>query len=627
MKELMNKSISLLIGVLVTLLSFSSCTDQDDIDISYDTTVGITAAHIFDSYSPNDVGDFDMASDNWILNIDFFVYDENGVLKGKEHFESESLLKYFEPQIVLAPGKYRAISIASFSKNSDGEKYKYWNIVNEDNLASISITESSSYFPQVFETLGIDSQELVVDNKPLTISADIRPVTSLVTVFMDDRQNLHYGIKGQYSAKCRMAVQYNIRSLSSSSVVRFNINGELEYRTKEQASEYNTAISRPHDKLDNQSAAVTVCYRALLPEKNKQFQWQIYNREDELTSEVLKLVGNYPTEGKSDKAMDIESGNQYALSMILDIPQLIFEKTGKEKFNYKEFVKDYIQNYELSLIDNMLDYGYDRMMNWPASTLKNYMFTEPYDYVFGNSGLSAYYPHSPNTHFEQFLTVMYKDASMQNCSRIMLSLSIPYEDPDTKEKFDQPLSQNFINALVEKLNARYTPYDHQGDIYQWTVGENAKVSDCGIILSVKDPGNAFLTYELIEHNNPGNDEDTTAYLSLVFPYEWETFLGQSPEAVTSVLGQNYEFESDTWMYSNYNKIIYWLSVAKFYSDNINSIGIILNNPSDELNNLITEHLRSKFVETSPGHFADSEDFFTQKVTVSFQNGMISYNSF
>lgn len=624
----MNKYITMLIGVLVTMLSFSSCTDQDDIDISYNTTVGITAAHLFDSYSPNDEGDFDMASDNWVLNIDFLVYDENGILKGKEHYESESLSKVFEPQIVLAPGKYRAISIASFSKDSNGEKYQYWNIENEDNIASLSITESSSYFPQVFETLGIDTQELVVDNKPLVISADIRPVTSLVTVFMDDRQNLHYGIKGQYSAKCRMAVQYNIRSLSSNSVVRFDTNGEMEYRTKEQASEYNTAISRPHDKLDNQSPAVSVCYRALLPEKNKQFQWQIYNREDELTAEVLKLVGNYPTEGKSDKAMDIESGNQYALSMILDVPQLIFEKTGKEKFNYKEFVKDYIHNYELSLIDNMLDYGYDRMMNWPANTLQSYMFAEPYDYSFGNSGLIAYYPHSPNTHFEQFVTVMYKDASMQNCSRIMLALSLPYEDPDTKERFDQPLSQEFINALVEKLNARYTPYDHQGDIYQWTSGENAKVSDCGIILSVKDPGNAFLRYDLIEHNNnPGGDDDNTDYLSLIFPYEWETFLGQSPDAVTSVLGQNYEFESDTWVYANYNKMIYMLSVAKFFSDNINSIGIILNNPSDEVNNLITEHLRSKFIETSPGHFADSEDFFSQKVTVSFQNGMISYNTF
>ena len=76
MKNIVNKYFVLLLGTLGMSGAFSSCTDQEDIDISYDQNIGITAAHIFDNYEPFMDGDFDMSKDGWKLNLKVLIYDE-----------------------------------------------------------------------------------------------------------------------------------------------------------------------------------------------------------------------------------------------------------------------------------------------------------------------------------------------------------------------------------------------------------------------------------------------------------------------------------------------------------------------------------------------------------------------
>lgn len=620
MKNTINKYLIALFGVMISLIGFTACTDQDDVEIGYDAVVDITASHLFDSYSPNETGDFDMSTDGWILNIEFLVYNASGQLAYQEHFESPSLTMVFQPMVNLAPGRYRAISIASFSRKEGNSDYKYWIIDNKEDLSSLSITENTSYFPLVFETLGIDSQELIVDNNPISISVDIKPVTSLVTVFMDDRQYLHYGVDGKYSAKCRMVAQYNIRSLSSNSVVRFDNDGHFDCQTKEQSSEYNTAISRPHDKLDAKADPKSVCYRALLPENNKEFQWQIYNREDDLTDLVYILVGDYPTQGKSDTSIDIKSGNQYALMMLLDAGKLLLKETNKDAFNYDDYATSYMEDYEETLIDDMLNFGYDKMLGFSESQMNSYFRNQPYDY--SATGTVAYYPHSAANHFEQFVTVRYDDANRDKANRIMLSLSVPYTTAGTV--IEQPLSQNIINVLVSKLNTKYTAYSQIGDVYQWVDGASAKEADCGITLDVSKPGNENLFYDVITHSS---SDDPAEMVAKIFSHEWESYLGKTSSDIISIFGSNYDFDTDTWVYSNYNEAISVLSFTAYSSETINSIMILINNPTDALNNEVTEYLKSKYVELSEGRYSDSDDYFSRTFSLSFSNGMLFYNAY
>ena len=70
----------IILGFLALIATFVSCTDQDDIELTYKTEVGITAAHIFDDYEQFQMGDFDMSTDGWKLNLLVLVYDVNGYL-------------------------------------------------------------------------------------------------------------------------------------------------------------------------------------------------------------------------------------------------------------------------------------------------------------------------------------------------------------------------------------------------------------------------------------------------------------------------------------------------------------------------------------------------------------------
>ena len=54
---------------------------------------------------------------------------------------------------------------------------------------------------------------------------------------------------------------------------------------------------------------------------------------------------------------------------------------------------------------------------------------------------------------------------------------------------------------------------------------------------------------------------------------------------------------------------------------------MLNNPTEEVNKAVTEYLKTKFIEISPGRYSDAKDLSDQTVIISYQNGMISYNTY
>lgn len=224
-----------LLGAIMMLFSLSSCTDKYDVEIETTQSVKVTAAHIFDNYEQFQEGDFDMGADGWKLNLQVLVYDENGILVDKKEKLCESLSETLEYMPSLREGVYTVISIADFREGLGGKGYKFWNITNDMSLQDISITENENIYPVVFETLGVDIQKLVVSDKTLTVNADIKPVTSLVQVFMSDKDYSSWGIDGysRYSVLCE---GYFIKAIKFKNNIRIE-NGELSYKYSEQVSD------------------------------------------------------------------------------------------------------------------------------------------------------------------------------------------------------------------------------------------------------------------------------------------------------------------------------------------------------------------------------------------------------
>ena len=157
----------ILFGLVALVAAFTSCTEQEDIEIAYQTDMFITASHIFDSYTTVLGDEFEMKgteNGEWDLNLHAFIYDQDGILVKKVEEQYPSLESTMKVDMDLLPGKYSVVAIADFMGTFVGEDYKFWNISNETSLRDLKIVESSTICNSPFETLGIATREFEVGN-------------------------------------------------------------------------------------------------------------------------------------------------------------------------------------------------------------------------------------------------------------------------------------------------------------------------------------------------------------------------------------------------------------------------------------------------------------------------------
>lgn len=411
----------IILGFLALIATFVSCTDQDDIELTYKTEAGITAAHIFDDYEQFQMGDFDMSTDGWKLNLLVLVYDVNGYLVDKSEKLCNSLSETLSYAPSLTPGEYTVISIADFRDGLGGEGYKFWNIENESNIQDLSITENDSYFPVVFETLGIDIQKIEITNASKSIVADIKPVTSLVHVYMSDKDYSGWGIDG-YSRFSVLTDGYFIKALKAKNHIRFE-NGALSFNYSEQLSDYNLAISEVLTKWTDKKAPTSYLYRALLPEENKGFSFQIQKRElpQNYYDTFVRFCGEFDTEGTSDVLPEISSNKQYVVNMILDAMQLVVMEYPAD-YNHERYTEQFVVDYNNQLMADMVNTKYENILGEDEDYANVFLDMEPYDHNTLSNLYVSYYPRSRANHYEQFVTTAYLNSDFSSCCQVQLLL-------------------------------------------------------------------------------------------------------------------------------------------------------------------------------------------------------------
>ena len=413
----------IILGFLALITTFVSCTDQEDIGLTYKMEAGITAAHIFDDYEQFQEGDFDMSTDGWKLNLLVLVYDANGHLVDKSEKLCNSLSETLSYAPSLSPGEYTVISIADFRDGLGGEGYKFWNIENESNIQDLSITENDSYFPVVFETLGIDMQKIEITNASESIVADIKPVTSLVHVYMSDKDYSGWGIDG-YSRFSVLTDGYFIKALKAKNNIRFE-NGNLSFNYSEQQSEYNLAISEVHTKWTDKKAPTSYLYRALLPEESKGFSFKIQKRElpQDYYDTFVRFCGEFDTEGTSEILPEISSNKQYVVNMVLDAMQLDVMEYPAD-YNHERYTEQFVTNYNNQLMADMINTKYENILGEDEDYANVFLDMEPYGHNTLSNLYVSYYPRSRANHYEQFVTTAYLNPDFSSCCQVQLLLPI-----------------------------------------------------------------------------------------------------------------------------------------------------------------------------------------------------------
>lgn len=325
----------ILLGLLVLMTIFVSCTDQEDIEIAYHTELKVSASKIFNSFQPVQSTDFDLMT-GWTVNLRSFVYDETGFLITKYQSYFHDLKDYLICNLDLKPGKYTIVSIANFEGSMDNEDFHYWDISGESDLTTLTITEDSHVLTWVYETLGMDITELEIKDMSPAVTIDIKPITALVQVEGHYDDIIGYGYDG-YSMYAPTCTQLKIMAETRTQTVKINEDHDFVFGYIERSSSFPIADWEPKIAFENKKALTSLAYRAFLPESGRTFKWSWTHDYSN------RGWGIITEESENTIPINFESGKQYDMDLVLDIPYLFIEEHDSQR-DWKDRVKDYISN-------------------------------------------------------------------------------------------------------------------------------------------------------------------------------------------------------------------------------------------------------------------------------------------
>lgn len=324
-----------LLGLLVSMATIVSCTDKEDIEITYQTELKVSASKIFDSFQPVQSTDFDLMS-GWTVNLRSFVYDETGSLVTKFQAHFSDLKDCLICNTNLTPGKYTIVSIANFEGSMNNEDYHYWDISGESDITTLTVTEDSHILTWVYETLGMDVTELEIKDMAREVTIDIEPITALVQTEAHFDDITGYGYDG-YSMYTRYCTQLKIMAETRTQTVKIDKEHKFVFGYVENASSFIIGDWEPNIVFNNKKALTSLAYRAFLPENNRTFKWSWTFDYSDFGWGIIT------EESENTIPINFESGKQYDMDLVLDVAYLFVEEHDPQK-DWEDRVKEYIQN-------------------------------------------------------------------------------------------------------------------------------------------------------------------------------------------------------------------------------------------------------------------------------------------
>lgn len=426
----------MLIGVLVTMLSFSSCTNQDDIEISYGTTMTVSAAHIFDSFQAVQTNDFDLSEySGWEIELSSFIYDEAGNLVDETNRSSNNLNNSINHELKLLPGKYKAISIARFGKQEGADLSFYWQIKNNTSLSTLTIQEAEEAYMQfTFETLGVIVTDISIDNKPQNINIEIPPVTGLLEVFFWGEDMTTFGSNG-YSEMAPYCQEINIWAPNLKQQVKFT-DGTISYDYGVQNKEYRIAQFTPKQRYLNGQTPNEYNYRALLPIHDRDFYWDI--TFDRGKGSQFGLYSDFQESDYTTK-LNIESGKQYDFDLLFDGKYLFAQEHVADEDLTKR--KERLLS-ELNAVafNQILDRNFDTFIGQSKSVI---------EHTFGTGSVSG-----NSIYFYDYNAYVYE---------LVFGIDQSTNTVKTVDIKFQNLNDDFRTRMVDYLTNRFTVFENSTD--------------------------------------------------------------------------------------------------------------------------------------------------------------------
>lgn len=465
MGKIIHKYIPMLFTALLTMVSVSSCTDQDDIEIYYGTKMIVSASHLFDSFQAVQTNDFDLSKySGWEIELSSYIYNEMGNLVDETTQNSDNLNQNLTHELKLLPGKYKAVSIARFGKQEGANLSFYWQIKNNTSLSTLTIEEAEEAYMQfTFETLGVIVTDITIDNKPQSINVEIPPVTGLLEVFFWGEDMTGLGSNG-YSEMAPYCQEINIWASNLKQQVKFT-DGSISYDYGVQNMEYRIAQFTPKQRYLNGQTPNEYNYRALLPIPDRDFYWDItFDR-----GKGSQFGLNDFQESDYTTKLNIESGKQYDLDLLFD---------GKYLFVQEHVADEDLTKRKERLLQELNAVAFNQIMDRNFETFIGLSRSE-IDSTFGTgyvSGNSIYY-FDYNTYVQ---TLVF---GLDESTNTVKTISIMF----------QYLNDDFRKRMVDYLANRFTVFEKGTDQHTKAFINATTLEDASIGITW-NVDNSLLTY-------------------------------------------------------------------------------------------------------------------------------------
>lgn len=385
MEKNVNQLLAMLFVVLVMILTFSSCTDQDDIEISYGTTLKINASHIFDDFQEMNDGDFSLESHpEFKLRITTLVYDRNNNLVDESEQKFNSIYSTLEYDTKhLLPGTYQIISIADFVNDGNDNGLFYWEIRNKGKLDLLNISQQVVYNSNAFSVLGLSSTTYEVGDHSKTIEISIKASTALIGIHIWGEDVTGTGIQG-YCPIFPYLQSIGIIAKALNTEVNFG-NGEFKYKYPEQSTSHNLAQISPANIVLNGEAPNRYMYKAVLPTQNVDMFWFI--RIVSGLEDQLGFDQTYVESSGQEELFNMECGKQYDLDLEVGADGLFFQNHNPE-----ESVEDRrLRNFDACNqrdFDNVMDRSFEELLGTSRDMIE--LMFKDYGLIISNDTQLSY---------------------------------------------------------------------------------------------------------------------------------------------------------------------------------------------------------------------------------------------
>lgn len=225
--------------------------------MGYQVNVEVSACDVIDSFAPYQEGDFNI-SDDEVVRISLFVYDESGSLVDNNTVECHDYLTKANFSFKLVAGKYTLVASSDIYMSSDD--FETWSYYNVENINEFRIKQN--YRNGIEGILGLGITDIKVD-EPQNVKIMLTAATALVRWNMSHIHNVNEPYVDSLELE-RYCISIDTMSVFNESV---NIGyHDFTYLSISDSNYYHLACMNPSACLDSSESVYD--YFSILPVRN-----------------------------------------------------------------------------------------------------------------------------------------------------------------------------------------------------------------------------------------------------------------------------------------------------------------------------------------------------------------------